>query len=189
LASCAAAATEAASCCGTDKADPAAEITALVSLKVEMGILQAMQSIPFSPAALRHPVRHGLQTRCLQGESRAALVRTRLQAAHVAEESEVAALEGRRSCKGVTGEMGEAGSNASRKLGGVLRDTGASLDLRDVNGDSSGVSGIGIFFVLIGVFRGVWNVSEYLNVEHRKDAYNRNIISVVILVGFVAALC
>jgi hypothetical protein len=64
---------------------PEAETTTLVSLNVVMGVLHAMQSIDLSPAALRHPVRHGLHTKCAHGERRAALERTRLQAAHVAE--------------------------------------------------------------------------------------------------------
>ena len=87
LACRAAAATDAATSRGTGMAQPEAETTALVSLKVVIGVLHAMQSIVLSPAALRHPVRHGLHTKCEQGERRAALERIRPQAVQVAEGS------------------------------------------------------------------------------------------------------
>jgi hypothetical protein len=46
-----------------------------------MGILQAIQSMGFSPAAFKQPVKQGLHTKWLQGERSAALERIRLHAA------------------------------------------------------------------------------------------------------------
>ena len=106
--------------------------------------------------SLHAPVRHWLQTRCEQGDNKAALVRVRLQAAHSALGFDSVSKAAGGSVNLVsTGETGVPGrkTGSGGRAGVVVSSATLGLAASEKTGDSPGVGSANIFLGRAGVYK------------------------------------
>jgi hypothetical protein len=105
---------------------------------------------------LHGPVKHGLQTRCEQGDNKAALVRVRLQAAHSALDfGSLSKAAGGSVALVSTGETGVSGRKigSGGRAGVVVSSATPGLAASEKTGDSPGVGSANIFLGRAGVYK------------------------------------
>jgi hypothetical protein len=106
--------------------------------------------------SLHAPVKHWLQTRCEQGDNKAALVRVRLQAAHSALGFDSLSNAAGGSVTLVsTGETGVSGRKigSGGRAGVVVSSATLGLAASEKTGDSPGVGSANIFLGRVGVYK------------------------------------